>query len=62
MARYASGARTLLHVVDTGLPVHPDHQLVAPSSIRSEARELLLRAVHAGSRDEERSPSQFSTR
>lgn len=52
MARYVIDAHTLLHIVDTGLAVHESHQLVAPSSIRSEALELLLRAVCTGSRDE----------
>jgi predicted nucleic acid-binding protein len=52
MARYVIDAPTLLHLVDTGLPVDPGHQLVAPNSIRSEALELLLRDVRAGKRSE----------
>ena len=52
MARYVIDAPTLLHIVDAGLPVDPGHQLVAPSSIRSEALELLLRDVRAGERTE----------
>jgi predicted nucleic acid-binding protein len=52
MARYVIDAPTLVHLVDAGLRVDPGHQLVAPSSIRSEALELLLRAVRAGERTE----------
>jgi predicted nucleic acid-binding protein len=52
MVRYVIDAPTLLHLVDTGLPVDPGHQLVAPNSIRSEALELLLRDVRAGKRSE----------
>ena len=42
----------MLHLVDAGLHVDPGHQLVAPSSIRSEALELLLHDVRAGKRTE----------
>jgi predicted nucleic acid-binding protein len=52
LARYVIDAPTLLHLVDAGLHVDPDHQLVAPNSIRSEALELLLRDVRAGKRAE----------
>lgn len=52
MARYVIDAPTLLHLVDNDLPVDARHQLVAPSSIRSEALERLLREVRAGVRDE----------
>ena len=52
MARYTIDAPTLLHLVDAGLTVDPSHQLVAPNSIRSEALELLLRDVRAGTRTE----------
>lgn len=52
MARYAIDAPTLLHLVDERLPIHPGHQLVAPSSIRSEALALLLREVRHGKRSE----------
>jgi predicted nucleic acid-binding protein len=52
MARYVIDAPTLLHLVDAGIHVVPDHQLVAPNSIRSEALELLLRDVRAGKRTE----------
>lgn len=52
MARYVIDAPTLLHLVDAGTEVDRGHQLVAPNSIRSEALELLLRDVRAGSRTE----------
>lgn len=52
MERYVVDARTLLHLVDHGVPVRADVQLVAPGSIRSEALELLLRDVGDGSRTE----------
>ena len=52
MARYVIDDTTLLHLVDAGLHVHPDHQLVAPNSIRSAALELLLGDVLAGKRTE----------
>ncbi len=52
MARYAVDAPTLLHIVDQALAIHPSHQLVAPSSIRIEALELLLRDVRDGKRSD----------
>jgi predicted nucleic acid-binding protein len=52
MARYVIDAATLLYLVDTELQIDSDHQLVAPNSIRSQALELLLRDVRAGTRTE----------
>ncbi len=52
MTRYVVDAPTLLHVLDAGLRVDAMHQLVAPSSIRSEALQLLLRDVRRGERTE----------
>jgi predicted nucleic acid-binding protein len=52
MTRYVIDALTLLHLVDHEVGVHPDHQLVAPSSIRSEALQLLLDDVRRGRRTE----------
>lgn len=52
MTRFVIDAPTLLHLVDQGVSVHPDHQLVAPNSIRSEALELLLSDVRRGARSE----------
>lgn len=42
-----------MHLVDNELRVDPSHQLVAPSSIRSEALQLLLRGVRQGERAEQ---------
>ena len=52
MARYVIDAPTLVHLVDAGLHVASGHQLVAPTSIRSEALELLLLDVRSGKRTE----------
>ena len=52
MARYVIDAPTLLYLADAGLHVAPGHQLVAPSSVRSEALQLLLNDVRAGKRTE----------
>lgn len=53
MARYVIDAPTLLHIVDSDLHVDPSHQLVAPSSIRSEALQLLLHDVRRGERTDQ---------
>jgi predicted nucleic acid-binding protein len=50
MARYTIDAPTLVHVVSADLELARGHQLVAPSSIRSEALTLLLREVRRGER------------
>ena len=50
MARYVVDAPTLLHLIDNGLRTDASVQLVAPSSIRSEALQLLLRDVSRGGR------------
>ena len=48
MTRYVIDAPTLLHLVSLGLRVDPEHQLVAPSPIRSQALALLFDAVRKG--------------
>jgi predicted nucleic acid-binding protein len=48
MARYVVDAPTLVHMVSVGVEVHPDHQLVAPNSVRSEALSLLYGQVRRG--------------
>lgn len=48
MARYVVDPRTLLHIASAGTRIHPDHQLVAPNSIRSEAASLLYDQVRRG--------------
>jgi predicted nucleic acid-binding protein len=52
MTRYVVDAPTLLHLVAEGVEVHPDHQLVAPNLVRSQALALLYEAVRAGDLDE----------
>lgn len=52
MRRFVIDAPTLLHLVDGAVQVAADVQLVAPSSIRSEALTSLLRDVGAGRRTE----------
>lgn len=48
MTRYVIDAPTLLHLVGNEVRVSPDHQLVAPNLIRSQALSLLLGAVRKG--------------
>ena len=48
MARYVIDAPTLLHLIAEGKAVNPEHQLVAPALIRSQALNLLLTAVRRG--------------
>jgi hypothetical protein len=50
VTRFVIDAPTLVHLVDAQVAVHPDHRLVAPGSIRSDALALLLRDVRAGRR------------
>jgi predicted nucleic acid-binding protein len=50
MTRFVIDAPTLLHIIDNGLRIDPSIQLVAPSSIRSEALHVLLRDVSEGRR------------
>jgi predicted nucleic acid-binding protein len=53
VARYVIDAPTLLHVVANDVDVHPDHQLVAPNLIRSQALALLLDDVRTGELSEQ---------
>ena len=48
MTRYVVDARTLVHIVSAGVRIHPDHQLVAPNLVRSQAMSLLYDQVHRG--------------
>ena len=59
MTRFAIDAPTLVHVVSNGIAIHPDHQLVAPSSLRSQALGLLLTEVRAGDRTEKEARALF---
>lgn len=48
MTRYVVDAPTLLRIVTDGARVRPDHQIVAPARIRSDALALLFDAVRRG--------------
>ena len=53
MTRYVVDAPTLLHLVAEGVEVDPDHQLVAPNLVRSQALALLYEAVRSGDLERE---------
>ena len=48
MARYAIDAVTLVRLVTDDVPRRAEHQLVAPSAIRTDALSLLYAAVRRG--------------
>jgi len=48
MTRFVIDAKTLLHILQNCRDVGPDHQLVAPASIRSQVMDLLLEKVNDG--------------
>jgi predicted nucleic acid-binding protein len=48
VTRYTIDAPTLLHIVTEQLAFNPEHQLVAPQAIRSQALSLLLGQVRRG--------------
>ena len=48
MTRYVVDPRALLQIAATGLRIHPDHQLVAPNSVRSASLSLLYDRVRRG--------------
>jgi predicted nucleic acid-binding protein len=47
VTRYVIDAPTLLRLIAEGVQVAPEHQIVAPSLIRSEALSLLFDAVRS---------------
>jgi predicted nucleic acid-binding protein len=53
VARYVLDPPTLLEVVAGGARISPDHQIVAPGTIRSAALALLFEAVQRGQLTEE---------
>ena len=53
MTRYVIDAPTLVRLVAEGVQVSRNHQLVAPSTIRSQALALLFAAVRQGDLTEE---------
>ena len=48
MTRYVLGPMTLVEVVAQGSQIRAEHQIVAPSKIRSDALALLFDAVQRG--------------
>lgn len=52
MTRVAIDARTALRLVREQVTVPPEHQLVAPSLLRSQAMSMLYRDVRAGVLDD----------
>jgi predicted nucleic acid-binding protein len=48
MTRYVIDAPTLLHIIGSGVEIRPEHQIVAPNLIRSQALSLLFRSVRNG--------------
>jgi hypothetical protein len=48
MTRFVIDPPTLVLLADDDRPIDAGHQLVAPTSIRSQALDLLLQAVRAG--------------
>ncbi|MGO4104788.1 hypothetical protein AB4Y63_12600 [Leifsonia sp. YAF41] len=48
MTRYAIDAPTAIRLVREGITVSGEHQLVAPSRLRSDALSILYRAVRRG--------------
>ena len=53
VTRFAIDPQTLLQLARHEAPPHPDHQLVAPNSLRSRALELLLHELRGGELDED---------
>jgi hypothetical protein len=49
----------LLRIADGSVTVRPEHQLVAPGSLRSHAEALLYRSVRDGSLDREAALAQL---
>lgn len=48
MTRYVIDTSVILHLLSDGVAVSPDHQLVAPSSIRSQVLAALYESVRRG--------------
>lgn len=53
MTRFTIDAPTLLHIVSEQLAINPQHQLVAPHAIRSQALTLILGRVRGGELSEQ---------
>jgi predicted nucleic acid-binding protein len=53
MARLAIDAPALLHLATADITIDPAHQLVGANAVRSQALQLLLDEVRAGTRSEQ---------
>jgi len=61
MTRFVIDAPTFVHLVTEGLVVAPQHRLVAPQALRSQALDLLYRAVRRGELSEREAFSHHET-
>jgi predicted nucleic acid-binding protein len=52
MTRFVVDAAALVRLLESGLELHPEHRLVAPAGIRSQALDILLGRVNRGELDE----------
>lgn len=48
MTRFVVDAGAVLHLVSEGIEVSPDHELLAPTLVRSQVLTVLHEAVHRG--------------
>jgi predicted nucleic acid-binding protein len=48
VTRFVVDARTIVHVVAEGMEVSPEHELLAPTLLRSQVLSLMHEAVHRG--------------
>jgi hypothetical protein len=48
MTKFVVDASVVLHLASTGLEVRPEHQLLAPTLLRSQTLSALHEAVHRG--------------
>lgn len=51
MTRFVVDVGVVLHLAETGTKVSPDHELLAPTLIRSQILSTLHEAVHGGDLD-----------
>jgi|1186.fasta_scaffold168785_2 predicted nucleic acid-binding protein len=61
MTRFVIDAPTFVHLVAGGVRVAPEHQLVAPQLLRSQALALLFAAVRRGELTEQEAMDRHET-
>ncbi len=59
MTRFGIDAHVLLRIADGSAAARPEHQLVAPGSLRSQAQSLLYRAVRDAALDRDDALAQL---